>query len=138
MEKREGERGDLVAIDWDEAMSQVAGDTDFLQEVLQDLVDEAKTAVDDIKAGIDAKEFEKIMKAAHRIKGSATYLGCQAMRASSYKIQQLGHDAISQTDSDDLLRLIKEEYSVFLAAFRELKREIEIWREDQGMSSSGK
>jgi HPt (histidine-containing phosphotransfer) domain-containing protein len=135
--EKEGDR-DPVAIDWDEAMNQVAGDVEFLQEVLQDLIDEANTAVDDIKAGIDSREFEKIMKAAHRIKGSATYLGCQAMRASSYKIQQLGHDAISQTDSDDLLRLIKEEYSVFLAAFRELKKEIELWQKDQSMSSSGK
>jgi HPt (histidine-containing phosphotransfer) domain-containing protein len=127
-----------VAIDWVEAKSQVEGDLEFLQEVLQDLIEEANTAVEDIQAGIDKRDFEKIMKAAHRIKGSATYLGCEALRVASYQIQQLGHDAISQTDSDDLLRQIKGKYSIFLDAFEELKRQIEIWQEDQSMSSSGK
>jgi HPt (histidine-containing phosphotransfer) domain-containing protein len=121
-----------LAIDWTEAINQVDGDLEFLDEVLQDLIDEANTAVDDIEAGIASKEFERIMKAAHRIKGSATYLGCAAMKMSAFKIQQLGHDGISQSDSDNgLLDQIKEEYSVFVFAFKELRKEIERWKEEQ-------
>jgi HPt (histidine-containing phosphotransfer) domain-containing protein len=120
-----------LAIDWTEAIKQVDGDLEFLDEVLQDLIDEAITAVEDIEAGITSKEFEKIMKAAHRIKGSATYLGCEAIRISSFKIQQLGHDGISQPDSNDLLDQINAEYSVFTNAFKDLRKEIERWKEEQ-------
>lgn len=120
-----------VTVDWTEAMNQVGGDVEFLREVLQDLLDEADTAEEDIKAGIEKKDYEKIMKAAHRIKGSATYLGCEAMRLSSYHLQLLGHDGISQSDSEELLKNIKDEFHKFQRCFNDLRNEIAKWQEEQ-------
>eukprot|EP00604_Paraphysomonas_vestita_P003591 CAMPEP_0174823734 /NCGR_PEP_ID=MMETSP1107-20130205/27243_1 /TAXON_ID=36770 /ORGANISM="Paraphysomonas vestita, Strain GFlagA" /LENGTH=113 /DNA_ID=CAMNT_0016047527 /DNA_START=255 /DNA_END=596 /DNA_ORIENTATION=- len=109
-------------------MTQVGGEIDFLEEVLQDLLDEAKTAEDDIKAGIDSKDFDKIMKAAHRIKGSATYLGCEALRITAYAIQQLGHDGTKGGSPIDLWGKIDDEYALFLTALSNLRTEIARWK----------
>lgn len=122
-----------VVLDWPEAMNQVGGDKEFLAEVLQDLTEEAKTAEEDIKKAIDAEDFESIMKAAHRIKGSATYLGCAALRNSSFAIQQLGHDGgTAGSNKEALLESIKKEYKHFLAALSDLKAEIKRWSEEEG------
>lgn len=117
-----------TVINWTEAMTQVGGEIDFLEEVLQDLLDEAKTAEDDIKEGIDTKDFDKIMKAAHRIKGSATYLGCEALRITAYAIQQLGHDGTKGVSPGDLWIKIDDEYALFLTALSNLRTEIARWK----------
>ncbi|CAE7803471.1 unnamed protein product [Symbiodinium microadriaticum] len=125
-----------VVLDWPEAMNQVGGDKEFLAEVLQDLTEEAKTAEEDIQKAIQAKDFEAIMKAAHRIKGSATYLGCAALRNSSFAIQQLGHDGGSAgSDKEALLTSIETEYQNFLSALTDLKAEIERWNREEGAAS---
>jgi HPt (histidine-containing phosphotransfer) domain-containing protein len=122
-----------VVLDWPEAMNQVGGDKEFLAEVLEDLTEEAKTAEEDILNAINAEDFEAIMKAAHRIKGSATYLGCAALRNSSFAIQQLGHDGgTSGCNKEALLESIKTEYTNFLAALSDLKAEIERWSREEG------
>mmetsp|Transcript_81976 Transcript_81976/g.177118 ORF Transcript_81976/g.177118 Transcript_81976/m.177118 type:complete len:140 (-) Transcript_81976:158-577(-) len=122
-----------VVLDWPEAMNQVGGDKEFLAEVLQDLTEEAKTAEEDIQKAINEEDFEAIMKAAHRIKGSATYLGCAALRNSSFAIQQLGHDGGSAgSNKEELLESIKKEYQNFLAALADLKAEIERWTKEEG------
>ena len=122
-----------VVLDWPEAMNQVGGDKEFLAEVLQDLTEEAKTAEEDIQQAIQAKDFEAIMKAAHRIKGSATYLGCAALRNSSFAIQQMGHDGGSAgSDKEALLASIEKEYQNFLSALTDLKAEIERWNREEG------
>jgi hypothetical protein len=48
------------------ALEQVAGDEEFLMEVLTDLLTESNTAETDLQAAITAKNFDGVMKAAHR------------------------------------------------------------------------
>ena len=48
------------------ALEQVAGDEDFLKEVLVDLLSESKTAEDDLANAIANKNLDGVMKAAHR------------------------------------------------------------------------
>lgn len=117
----------LTVINWEEAMTQVGGEIEFLEEILQDLLDEAQTAEDDIKAGIDSKDFDRIMKAAHRIKGSATYLGCEALRVTAYAIQQLGQTG-TKSGGEELWVTINAEYSLFLTALTNLRAEIARWK----------
>lgn len=119
----------LAVINWDEAMTQVGGEIEFLEEILQDLLDEAQTAEDDIKMGIDTKDFDRIMKAAHRIKGSATYLGCEALRVTAYAIQQLGQTG-TKNPNEELWVKIDEEYALFLTALTNLRAEIARWKSE--------
>jgi HPt (histidine-containing phosphotransfer) domain-containing protein len=117
-----------VIVDWQEALNQVSGDKDFLKEVLQDLMDEAKTAETNIADGITNKNFEETMKAAHRIKGSASYLGCEALRDSALFIQQKSHEGLDHPEkSEELLTEVQDQYKIFLECVSALSVEIERW-----------
>lgn len=87
-------------INWEGALEQVAGDEEFLNEVLRDLRTEADTAEDDLTTAIAAKNLDAVMKAAHRIKGSASYLCCDQLRDVSFTLQNLGHSGVGITDKN--------------------------------------
>ena len=61
-------------IDWTEAMNQVGGDREFLEEVLNDLLQESHIAEEEIAKGVKDDDYQAIMKAAHRIKGTQIML----------------------------------------------------------------
>lgn len=103
---------------------------EFLTEVLHDLLDEAETAKTDIQQGLSVSNFDDVMKAAHRLKGSAAYLGCEAMRDSMMTIQHESKRGITMTDAADretLLKFLEVEYEGFLVALSNLKEEVTNW-----------
>lgn len=114
------EQEELKVIDWDEAMEQVGGDLEFLNEVLQDLLTESDSAQQEIADAIEAKDFDAIMKAAHRIKGSASYLCCEALKDISLRLQDAGR-AGTGTPSDELLEEIKTMFETFKSCLVALK-----------------
>ncbi len=118
-----------MPIDWDQAMEQVGGDREFLSEVLQDLLNESQTAEEEISAGIKANNFDAISKAAHRIKGSASYLCCEPLRIASLHLQEAGHSGTETGDKKpDLAKLmeqIKGMYTHFQETVLTLRVEIE-------------
>ena len=117
---------DLKIIDWDEAMVQVGGDREFLNEVLQDLLAESRTAEEEIGEAIKTSDFSGVMKAAHRIKGSASYLCCEALRDISLKLQDAGHDGTtSPKDPEQLLIQIDLLFDHFVECLKALRTEIE-------------
>ena len=117
---------DLKIIDWDEAMVQVGGDREFLNEVLQDLLAESRTAEEEIGEAIKTSDFSGVMKAAHRIKGSASYLCCEALRDISLKLQDAGHDGTtSPKDPEQLLVQIDLLFEHFVECLKALRTEIE-------------
>lgn len=112
-------------INWDEALEQVGGDRDFLKEVLTDLEEECKAAVTEIGNGINTSNFEEIRKAAHRIKGSSSYLCCHRLREISLKLQEAGHAGESNPpNAPKLLQTIKEMFEDFKTAFADTSNEI--------------
>lgn len=110
-------------IDWDEAMNQVGGDRDFLDEVLQDLLNEAATADDEIGAGIARGDYEAIEKAAHRIKGSASYLCCDKLKDISLELQDAGRKA-KDGKGNIGLKDIEPMYDTFQECLKELRKEV--------------
>jgi HPt (histidine-containing phosphotransfer) domain-containing protein len=117
---------DLKIIDWDEAMVQVGGDREFLNEVLQDLLAESRTAEEEIGEAIKISDFSGVMKAAHRIKGSASYLCCEALRDISLKLQDAGHNGTtSPKDPEQLLAQIDVLFEHFVECLKALRTEIE-------------
>jgi HPt (histidine-containing phosphotransfer) domain-containing protein len=115
---------DKPPIDWKEALNQVGGDHDFLKEVLQDLLEEAKTAEDDIGGAIQNRDFGGVMRAAHRIKGSASYLSCDPLRDISYSLQQSGHDGEENPTNMALWPPIEEQFRQFKEHVAALKLSI--------------
>mmetsp|Transcript_29566 Transcript_29566/g.64845 ORF Transcript_29566/g.64845 Transcript_29566/m.64845 type:complete len:115 (+) Transcript_29566:59-403(+) len=89
-------------INWSEAMETVNDDKEFLKEVLDDLVTELETAKEEISAAIKRKDFESIMKSAHRVKGSASYLACHPLKDCAFKLQQMGHNGSTDKDLEEI------------------------------------
>jgi HPt (histidine-containing phosphotransfer) domain-containing protein len=65
------------------------------------------------------------MKAAHRIKGSASYLCCEQLKAVSLKLQDAGHEGTQNTaKAAEILASIEALFTEFKVALEDLKNEI--------------
>lgn len=106
-------------------MNKVGDDEEFLEEVLQDLLNEAQTAEEEIAEGIIAHNFDGISKAAHRIKGSASYLFCDNLKNVSLALQDLGHKAhVKEVNPSDAMPQIKTLFETYKKNHQELKAEV--------------
>jgi HPt (histidine-containing phosphotransfer) domain-containing protein len=110
-----------VIIDWSAALEAVGNDREFLSEVLMDLMTEASTTITEITSAIATKDFDAVMRSAHRLKGSASYLHCNAVKESAFRLQKMGQGGKTEAD----LEAIKLEFNNlcrFIAA-TELERQ---------------
>lgn len=89
----------IKIIDWDEAMSSIGGSEEFLQEVVQDLLKEASTAEEDIGKGMKDADLTAIMKAAHRIGGSASYFSCEDLVGRASEIKHVAAEALKAKET---------------------------------------
>ena len=111
-------------------MNQVGGDEEFLEEVLQDLLGEALTAQTDIAEGISTKNFDGISRAAHRIKGSASYLYCDNLKDVSLHLQDAGNRGHQKEGNPDkimadivsLFETYKKNYQELVQAVKDHKK----------------
>ncbi len=118
------EKPQWQVIHWSDALKQVGGDQEFLDEVLLDLITEAQTAEDSMLAAIQAADFDALMNAAHRVKGSASYLCCEVMREVSLELRISGHAGMTSATPEIDWNKIKEQYRRFVVSFVDLKAAI--------------
>eukprot|EP01006_Ploeotia_vitrea_P015611 TRINITY_DN45290_c0_g1_i2.p1 TRINITY_DN45290_c0_g1~~TRINITY_DN45290_c0_g1_i2.p1 ORF type:complete len:133 (-),score=11.92 TRINITY_DN45290_c0_g1_i2:166-564(-) len=117
----------LKIINWEEAKVQVGDDEEFLKEVLADLISESESGIQDITSAIEAKDFEKVMKSSHKIKGSTSYLCCEITNNIARNMEYASAAAFKKTtdlSSEDSWKKINELFDTFKVAFEELKKEI--------------
>lgn len=94
----------LKVIDWDEATATAGDNMDFLKELISDLLNEARTAEDEIGEAIRASNYTAIMRAAHRIGGTCSYFCCEATLDSCHKLKTAGHDGMKGPEDPAALR----------------------------------
>jgi len=82
-------------VEWSKTLEQVEGDEEFLEEVLGDLIKEANEAKMEMEDGIRTENWNSVSKAAHRVKGSSSYLYCEQLRVCCVNLQDLGAQAIN-------------------------------------------
>ena len=113
-------------IDWPELLLSVDNDEDFLKEVLEEMFRETEKAEADILAGLaaDPINFDKIQKAGHLIKGSASYMKCESMKSCCYEIQLAGQAAMKAGSDEPFLAEIKTAFDKFQSTFTALRAEI--------------
>jgi HPt (histidine-containing phosphotransfer) domain-containing protein len=107
-------------INWAEALAEVGDDETFLFEVLGDLLTEAAKAKDDMKNAIADKNFETINHSAHQVKGSASYLRCEALRAVSERLQDIGRQGKDHPD-DQLWEEVERFYKKYCDSLDDLQ-----------------
>jgi HPt (histidine-containing phosphotransfer) domain-containing protein len=113
-----------LTIDWAKAMETVDSDIDFLNEVIGDLLNEAQTSQEEIEAGIAKPDYSAVSKAAHRVKGSASYLCCENLRQVSLSLQDLG-TAAHASPSPSTVNEIKSLFEKYKDCVVELRKEVE-------------
>lgn len=113
-------------IDWNEAMVQVGDDRVFLIEVMQELLNESRSAFDMISTAVAKRDYQTIYKEAHRVKGSASYLFCASLRDYSFDLQNAATAAETDPTSEhheDIVRLNQK----CRAALQDLEEEFKRW-----------
>jgi len=114
-------------IDWDEAMEQCGDDEEFLRELLADLrgeVDTQLVKIDDTLKNPGDNPYHRIMRASHVIKGAASNLMCQQLRATATTLEQaaagaqdMGQDASAMATVQNCyndLKVAVSNYHAFL------------------------
>jgi len=127
----------IAPIDWDSALEQCDGDTEFLEEILGDFTKESEAALNAIVEGMRTRQFPMVMKAGHQIKGSASYLSCGNIMRCASMIQHLGNEGTASVEAERLgkgmgeLRHavqiwedVEEEYQNLFAHFQFLNRAV--------------
>lgn len=117
----------VKSIDWEEALSQVGGDQNFLFEVLNDLLTETRTAEDDIARSLNINDFSGILRACHKIIGSASYLSCVNLKGVTVKLQEAAYAGANHPPNpEEILNNSRELFKQFRAAVVDLRTEISL------------
>lgn len=89
-----------------------------------DLMDECATSIEGIKAGLEQKNFSLVQKAAHTIKGSASYLCCEVLKDIALVLQDLGTVGLKGDNTDEIWKQIAAAFVTFEKAVDDVKTAI--------------
>ncbi len=89
-------------------MEEFQGDKDFIVEVVGDFIDDVSGQVNTIEKALDEKDFEKIRKEAHAVKGGALNISADLLSNTAYELEMAGRSG-NLENGPVLLRTIKDE-----------------------------
>lgn len=118
----------LVPINWDEAKEQCDGDTEFLNELLNDFMGELLTAGEMLDRKIKSKEGNwktVASQQAHAIKGAAANLMCHELRSVSETLEKLCKSLQSKEESEEERARICSLNEEFKTAMKKFKAELD-------------
>lgn len=72
----------------DEALNRVAEDEELLWELMAMMVDSLRAGLDQIRAGLEARDSEAVAKAAHSLKGAAANLALEGIREPAWQAEE--------------------------------------------------
>ena len=78
------------AIDWEAAMSVVAGDRELLREVVEAFLEECPALLDQAKAAVAAVDSKMLRRSGHTIKGVMRTLGLQIPAELAAELEEMG------------------------------------------------
>lgn len=98
------------------------GNEDFFREFITLFIQNAPASLNDMEAGINNCDWEKVRQAAHKLKPSLSYVGMKEIHAKAAKMEEY---AKSKTNLDMMPSLAGEIRSACEKAFTELENEIQ-------------
>ena len=96
--------------------------------MLADLLTESVSGLEDIAGGVNEGNFERVMKAAHKIKGSTAYLCCERTNTTAKSLEFTAAAAFKNTSTltpEENWEKVNELFSSLKTAFDDLKVELE-------------
>lgn len=102
------EQPEKEVVDFDEALSRVAGDEEMLRELAEIFLEESPKWLEKIETAISNDKPEGVFRAAHDIKGSTEVFGAEAAVQAAKKLERMGRDE-DLTDADEAHGALKAE-----------------------------
>lgn len=109
---------DVSPIDWDTALQSVGDDPSLLKIIVETLIEAGPDMLNDIDAAAEKRDMKTLRRAAHSMKGSVLFLGCDTVRVPAVALEEAAENGKEEL-VDDLAKQVKAE---FLALERQLKQ----------------
>jgi two-component system, sensor histidine kinase and response regulator len=74
------------------ALERIAGDEDLLRELCQIFLEESPKLLNKLSKALSEGDAEALTKAAHSLKGEASYLGAEATSQAAKRLEQIGRE----------------------------------------------
>ena len=84
-------------LDLEQALEQLGGDHELLEEVLSTFADSIPDMVRELEAAVRAPDAAKVQATAHGLKGAASNICAEPTRATAQQLEQLGKDGKTET-----------------------------------------
>jgi CheY-like chemotaxis protein len=84
--------GSAASWNKDEALGRIGGDEDLLRDLCHIFLDESPKLLKTIQDAVAAGDAESVMRAAHSLKGEASYLGAAATTTAARQLEEMGHN----------------------------------------------
>ncbi|SDK76237.1 response regulator [Natronincola ferrireducens] len=103
----------LCPIDIEAVLANLEGDKDLLKELIEDFIEEEYSILllKEIEEAINQKDYNKLYKKAHKLKGAAACLQIQGIYEIAYKLEQCGK-ALSNEGIVEIFEALKKEYQI--------------------------
>ncbi len=79
-------------LDLETALERLGGDKEFLIELLDELVQQIEQTLPDLKAAIEAENYDEVRSIAHGMKGAAANLGADKAMENFLKLEMMGKE----------------------------------------------
>jgi HPt (histidine-containing phosphotransfer) domain-containing protein len=95
-------------LDFNEALERLGGDTEFLTELLHELLSQIDQNFEELKKAVNEKNYAELKSLSHSLKGASANLNVTRMASRFLMLEDLG--ASQSTDgANDVLNLIAED-----------------------------
>jgi two-component system, sensor histidine kinase and response regulator len=94
-----------TAIDWEAAMSVVAGDRQLLQEIVEAFLEECPELIEQARVAVAAGDATQIRRAGHTLKGVMRTLGLESAALLAADLEEMGRSANLESAASAVARL---------------------------------
>ncbi len=102
--------GEVVPLDFDSLLRRCTGNTELAQRVLQKLLAQADTSLQQLQACAVECDAERVARIAHSLKGAAAMAAAEPLRQAAAKLEELGRVSDLST-IEACLAHIRDEFS---------------------------
>jgi HPt (histidine-containing phosphotransfer) domain-containing protein len=97
-----------------EALARIGGDEELLRDLCQIFLEESPKLLQKLQQAVAAGDTDGVMRAAHSLKGEASYLGADGTSQAARQLEDMGHHKDLSRASNTLAVLEREVASLHL------------------------